>query len=160
MKNKWASDKKIAALKCTLNLTGHLAVVESRNKMNLKHVFSYPLTPVPLSLCEGDGTMAKTSKCTLLQSLESRVEKSSPESVSAAVVDGNYLLHTLPPNMPATYGGLAASILTQAVSLSHNASTSSLTRTQHLPSSAMNGVAEVRQTENTSLQERINGVQT
>ena len=92
-------------------------------KRHLDHVFTFPLTQVPLSLCYCDGTMAKTEKTALFRHLESKVESSFPSSASvdACVVDGSFMLRVgpiLPPNLPATYGRLAATILIQATALS------------------------------------------
>ena len=80
-----------------------------------------PLTPVPLSLCYCDGTMAKTEKTALFRHLESKVERSFPSSayVDGCEVDGSILLRVLPPNLPTTYGRLAATILIQATALSN-----------------------------------------
>ena len=88
--------------------------------IDLSHVFMFPLTPVPLSLCYCDRTMVKTEKTALFRHLESKVESSFPSSASvdACVVDGSFLLRVLPPNLPTTYGKLAATILIQATALS------------------------------------------
>ena len=37
-----------------------------------------------------------------------------PENVGANILDGQFLLHTSPPNLPPTYEGIARSILTQS----------------------------------------------
>jgi len=50
--------------------------------------------------------------------LEGKVTSDVPSTVDACVIDGNFLLHALPPNLPRTYGGLARSILIQAAALS------------------------------------------
>ena len=72
------------------------------------------------ALCYCDGTMTKTEKTALFRHLESNVESSFPSSASvdACVVDGRFLPRVLPPNLPATYGRLAATILIQATALS------------------------------------------
>ena len=98
---------------------GRLVVLASERKLDLQFIFMYPLTPVPLSMFHIDGTMAKTDKSALLSILEGKmtdVQSTSPQA-SAYIVDGQYLLHTLPPNLPSTYGGLARSILVQVVAL-------------------------------------------
>ena len=58
--NKRHPDKKVAALVVTGDLMGPLVILLSKNEIDLEHVFRYPLTPVPLSLCCSDGMMAKT----------------------------------------------------------------------------------------------------
>jgi len=114
-RNKRNQDKRVASLVCTRDLMGRLLVLACRRELDLKYVFSFPLTPVPLSLCSGDGLMVKTQKSALFDLLEKQVPRhSSPTSVDACIIDGNFLLHTLPPHLPGTYGGLAAGILQHA----------------------------------------------
>ncbi|KAG1672153.1 hypothetical protein GQR58_016100 [Nymphon striatum] len=72
----------------------------------LKEVQGGPLTPVPLTLSRTDGTMMTMShgtKSDLFKYLESRVaEHGSPTKVKSTIIDGNFLMHCLPP----TYGRL------------------------------------------------------
>jgi len=118
-RNRRTTDKRIAALKCTRDLMGRLVILATKRKLNLEHIFSYPLTPLPQSLCNRDEMMAKTNKSQLLNLLEKRVNESTkPERIDAYIIDAQFLLHVLPPNLPASYGGLARSILLQAVALS------------------------------------------
>ena len=86
-------------------------MLASKKELGLEYVFRYPLTPVPLSLCCSDGMMAKTEKHSLFSLLEKKVPQSSPGTVDAYVIDGQSLLHTIRPNIPGKYGGLAACIL-------------------------------------------------
>jgi hypothetical protein len=116
--NKRTSNKKVQELRCTRDLMGRLAVVASQRQLDLEAIFSYPLTPVPLCLFAGDGTMIKTEKSTLLKELEKRVEPSPPPSSAAYIIDGNFLLHLMPSNKAAKYGKLARIILLQALSCS------------------------------------------
>ena len=123
--NRRSTNRKIAELKCSRDLMGRLLVLATRRHIDLSHVFTFPLTPVPLSLCYCDGTMAKTEKTALFRHLESKVESSFPSSASvdACVVDGSFLLRVLPPNLLATYGrlplaGSPQQILIQATALS------------------------------------------
>ena len=107
--NRRSTNRKIAELKCSRDLMGRLLVLATRRHLDLSHVFTFPLTPVPLSLCYCDGTMVNTEKTALVRHLESKVESSFPSSahVNACVVDGSSLLRVLPPNLPITYGKLA-----------------------------------------------------
>jgi hypothetical protein len=117
--NKRAPDKRIASLVCTRDLMGRLVIIACHRKLDLEHVFSYPLTPVPLSMCNTDGLMVKTEKSNLLHLLESKVRSTMPRSIDAVVIDGMFLLHVLPPHIPGTYGALAAVILRQVTALSN-----------------------------------------
>ncbi len=117
--NKRNPDKRVASPICSRDLMGRLIILANKQQLNLERVFSYPLTPVPLSMRNSDGTMAKTEKSALFRLLEGKASHSPPPNiVDACIVDGNFLLHTLPPHLPGTYGGLAAGILQQATSLS------------------------------------------
>ena len=116
---KKSVDRKIAELKCTRDLMGRLVVLAMKKDLDLEHVMSCPLTTVPLSLCSTDGMMAKTDKSVLLNVLENKVEQhKSPQVVDACIIDGNFLVHTLPATkLPARFGGVARSYLLLAVSL-------------------------------------------
>jgi hypothetical protein len=84
-----------------------------------KKVFEFPLTPVPLSLANLDGTMNKTDKSKLMHKLESLVEKPAnpkPESITITLVDAMFLLHTLNPAV--TFGGIAWQLLRYLCSMS------------------------------------------
>ena len=62
---------------------------------------------------ELDEVIAKTDKSSLFELLETKVTdmQEKPKSLSAYLIDGQFLLHSLPPNLPPTYGGLARSML-------------------------------------------------
>lgn len=120
-KNRKAQDKRVAELKGTRDLMGRLVILATKRDLDLPFIFEFPLTPVPLSMCNTDGTMAKTEKSALFKLLESKVQgDAKPGLTRACIIDGQFLLHTLPPNLPATYGGLARSILIQTVALCKN----------------------------------------
>ena len=118
--NRRSTNRNISELKCSRDLMGRFLILATRRHLDLSHVFTFPLTPVPLSLCYCDGTIAKTEKTAFFRHLESKVDSSFPSSASvdACVVDGSFLLRVLPPNLPATHGRLAATILIQTTALS------------------------------------------
>ncbi|ESO90052.1 hypothetical protein LOTGIDRAFT_164355 [Lottia gigantea] len=97
---------------------GQLLLIAVNRKLDLEYVLTYPLTPVPLSMCNYDGTLAKTDKSTLFRELEKMVngETLTTPSLDAYVIDGNFLLHLLPNKISPTYGGLASTILIMATS--------------------------------------------
>ena len=92
--NRRSTNRNIAELKCSRDMMGRFLIFAPKRHLDLSHVFTFPLTPVPLSLCYCDGTMAKTEKTALFRHLESKVESSfpSPASVDACVVDGSFQL--------------------------------------------------------------------
>ena len=55
-------DLKVMELQGTRDLFGRLLFLSTKEGIDLEHVFKYPLTPVPLSLCHLDGTVNKTDK--------------------------------------------------------------------------------------------------
>ena len=120
---------------------GRFLIFATRRHLDLSHVFTFPLTPVPLSLCYCDGTMAKTEKTALFRHLESKAKSSfpSPASVEACVVGESFLRRVLPPNIPATYGRIAATILIQATALS-NKHVDIIFDTDETPSIKMMGI--------------------
>ena len=103
---------KEAQLKCTSALLGRIAFTAATNDTDLEHVFSFPLTPVPLSMGHSDGTMAHTDKSKLFKILEGTVsDHGSPSFVGTHIIDGNFQLHCISPDQPATYGELSRNIL-------------------------------------------------
>lgn len=111
VQNRRTPNRKVADLKCTRDLMGHLLILAMSEEVDLGHVLSFPLILVPLSLCHNDGIMTKTDKSKLLHVLEKRVSQSSPGGVDACVIDGNFLLHTIPPNLPKTFASIARVML-------------------------------------------------
>ncbi len=149
--NRRSTNRNIAELKCSRDLMGRFLILATRRHLDLSHVFTFPSTPVPLSLCYCDGTMAKTEKTALFRHLESKVEISFPSSASndACVVDGSFLLRVLPPNLPATYGRLPLAGSPQQYSFKQrrcqaNLSTLSSTHTKCHQSKGWKGNEEVR----------------
>ena len=93
-KQEYSGTQMFTRSKCSRDLMGRFLIFAPKRHLDLSHVFTFPLTPVPLSLCYCDGTMAKTEKTALFRHLESQVESSFPSSASvdACVVDGGFLL--------------------------------------------------------------------
>jgi len=109
------SNPIVQELRCTRDLFGRIAIIAAKRQVDFEYLLTYPLTPVPLTMCRTDGTlvtMAHGTKSDLFAVLESRVAvHGSPTKVKATVIDGNFLLHCLPPNLPPTYGGLSRYLL-------------------------------------------------
>ena len=114
--NRRTKNNAIAALKGTRNLMGRLLVLASKRSLDLQYVLQYPLTTVPLSMATPDEVMTKTNKSSLFGVLENTVkDHGRPDEVSVFIIDGQFLLHSMPTNLPPTYGGLARSILIQSL---------------------------------------------
>ena len=71
-------------------------------------VLTYPLTPVPLSLCHIDGSMNKTPKSTLMKELEMSCVLNNPKMVDVVIVDGMLFLLS---DLPETIGFVSRFIL-------------------------------------------------
>lgn len=113
---KAGKNSKEAQLKCTSALLGRIAFTAATKNIDLEHVFSFPLTPVPLTMCNGDGMMAHTDKSKLFTLLEERVsEHGCPTYVGTHIIDGNFQLHCMSPDQPETYGGLSRNILSSCL---------------------------------------------
>ena len=100
---------------------GRLLTLPAKRRLDLEYILEFPLTPVPLSLCTAEGSMSKTDKNRLLHILEANVpasEDCNQGSLCFCIIDGQCLLHCLPPHIPPTYASLARAILSQTVSMS------------------------------------------
>ena len=119
-KNPRATNPVIKELRCTRDLFGRLDIIAAERKVDFEYLVTFPLTPVPLTMCRTDGTMVTMrhgKKNDLFSVLEGRVaDHGSPTEVKASVIDGNFLLHCLPPNLPPTYGGLSRYLLNTVLS--------------------------------------------
>ena len=114
---------KTVELKCSRDLMGRLVVLATEQKLDLRVILNYPLMPVPFSMASPDGTILKTDKSSLRDHLESKTSQShgtpshdGPKNVTCCIIDAQFLLHVLPPNILGSYGDLARSILISAVS--------------------------------------------
>lgn len=89
-----------------------IIVVVSRQKtsaaVDLRHILSFPVTEVPLSLAHSDGSTLKTEKSVLLRLLETHLDTSiSAKTVGATVIDEGLLLHTVLQYNSEFYGAIA-----------------------------------------------------
>ena len=80
-------------------LFGRLLAVSKQRDLNLEQVLSHELAPVPHSLFNDDGTMRKTTKADLANTLESNCDEFQVLAVSNdnhfAIIDGMALLQAL-----------------------------------------------------------------
>lgn len=99
------------------NLFARLLVISQSRRMDLRHVLSFPLGPLPLA---PQGTLCKTTKAKLLPLLESsttaEANEPSASSRTAVILDGMAILQSLSSPGP-TFGDLAASVLTSILSV-------------------------------------------
>lgn len=53
------ADKRVAFLVCTENLMGCVLILAGMRYLDLRHLLTFPLTPVPCSMYSEDGLMIK-----------------------------------------------------------------------------------------------------
>ena len=96
---------------------GRIILVASQLKsgFNLKHLLSFPITEVPLSLAHSNGSPLKTDKCKLLKVLEMKqlniVTTENLPNITATIIDEGLLLHTVLNNSSGSYGAIARELL-------------------------------------------------
>eukprot|EP00794_Sanderia_malayensis_P015514 gene15514-17096_t len=99
-------DGKLVAACLMRDLFGSILHLSLEQNIDMAEVMKYPLTPVPLSLSNVDGTMLKTPKSKLMSQLEKRVSTSPPPKVEAYVINAAFFFHHF-CNLPETFGGVA-----------------------------------------------------
>ena len=62
VKSKKKSNNKVTEVRMERNLYGRLLCIALEKWIDLSVVLTYPITPIPLSMCHIDGTMASTKK--------------------------------------------------------------------------------------------------
>lgn len=102
---------KDVVLKADRGLFARMIVMAQNRQMDMRAVLTYPLGPLPWSLATTDGTLAKTTKSSLLHILEaySPVMNEIPESATW-IIDGMALLQTL-KDIPKTFSAFAVCVL-------------------------------------------------
>ncbi|GFU47188.1 hypothetical protein TNCV_4654401 [Trichonephila clavipes] len=101
--NNWWKTVEVRVQK---DLFGRILGISIDHKVDMAKIFTYPITPVPLSLCHFDGGICKTHKSILMKCLEKDVEHNPPSHIDLAVIDGFFLLHTM-KNVPKTFGNIS-----------------------------------------------------
>ena len=110
---KVAKEGQIRELKHERNMFARLLTISMNSKIDLKSVFTYPLTAVPLSLSYNDGTKLSTPKSALFHHLESFCEHDIPRDKDVLIIDGFFFVYTSfsKSNHPSTYGLIGETIL-------------------------------------------------
>ena len=86
--NLTTKDKQIKETKCTRDIFGRLLFLAVTQRLDLAVVLTFPLTQVPLSLCHIIGDMNKTSKCTLMETVEAMgTSDDMPVRTDAYIID-------------------------------------------------------------------------
>lgn len=107
-----AKDGKTIEACMMRDLFGSLLYLSLEKKIDIAEVLSYPLTPLPLSLCHIDGSIQKTPKSALLKYLETKTDSMSPPNVDVQIIDAMFFLH-LYSNLPSNFKGVAKYLLSR-----------------------------------------------
>ena len=107
-------DSKIEELQGKRDIIGRLLYLAVIEDVHLYLVFTYPLTPIPLSLAHVHGTLHKTTKTKLMYELEEKVTSGNPLTNDAYVVDAMFFLRSQ-VQIPKTFVELAKRGLTLCV---------------------------------------------
>ena len=113
--------KPIKVNNTTINLKSdretfaRLLVVQQNRRISLQDVLKFELSSFPLALANPDGTMTKTMKVKLFQSLQDKIPTiPSCRSNTPNIFDGMVLLQKLPPNLE-TFGNVSDYLLTKVL---------------------------------------------
>lgn len=101
---------KVQEIRMQRDLFGRLLGISLEQNIDITKVLSYPLTPVPMSLCHLDGTICKTDKSILMKYLEAKLESQAPTSNDVMLLDGFFILHLI-KEVPHTFGKISTKIL-------------------------------------------------
>ena len=106
---------KEIVLKADRNLFGHMIVVAQSREIDMKQVLSHPLGPIPWALANGDGSLRKTDKATVMNDTTQNVPvaETIPDQ-SACIVDAMSIIQKLDGNGK-TFQVLAKSALKMVI---------------------------------------------
>lgn len=90
------STNKETVLKADHKLFGHMVLIATSRKLDMRSVLTHPLGPLPWSLSNCDGNLKKTSKATLARQLEKNVSlvETIPQP-STCIIDGISLVQNV-----------------------------------------------------------------
>lgn len=100
-----------------------LLIVAQEKGLDLREVLTYPLSSVPSAVANSDGSMAKTTKSTILHEIEKQVPESTALATSALAADTVLIIDALAMiqqqrSFPETFGQFAKSLFQQVVAMS------------------------------------------
>lgn len=115
------SSQSTASVKEHRDILARMLMIAQEKGLNLKDTLKYPLSSMPNTLANFDGSMVKTTKAALLHELEklTQVDTSSSDLVishdSVVIIDAMVLIQQQ-RHIPETFGDFATSILKQILS--------------------------------------------
>lgn len=87
------------------DLFGRMLAISINENTDIEKILTYPLTPVPMSMCHLDGSIFKTDTSVLLKALEKNVQSKAPTYTDVCLIDGFFLMHCI-KDLPKTFGSV------------------------------------------------------
>ena len=116
VKLKTKNINKISEVRMERNLYGRILCIALVESIDMRWVFTYPITPVPLSMCHRWNYGFYKQTQTLVAPLEKGICSLQPEHVDCRVFDGTFFLRTI-KDFPSSYGRLSEIILKKVCAL-------------------------------------------
>ena len=102
---------KTIVLKMERNLFSQMLALSLKHNISIDLILSYPLTPIPLTLGQLDGSMNKTQKSVLYDILDAREKIQPPRRIDVLLVDAFFFLHLHSKKLPNTFGKVVGYLL-------------------------------------------------
>ena len=98
-------------MKIQRDVFGRLLYMAVKTNIDVEKALTYPLAPMPFSLCRSTGEICKTQKSVIIETLIAHQYKIYDiPTADVHIIDGFYLLHTL-KNLPEKYESISRHIL-------------------------------------------------
>lgn len=112
IKRKLTVGNKVQEIRMQRDTFGRLLALSMNPdfKLDLAKALSYPITPLPMSLCHFDDTICKTSKSSLMNLLAAEVKSEGPPYEDIVLLDGFFILHLM-KDVPKLFENIAKKIL-------------------------------------------------
>lgn len=107
-KKKIIVNNKVQEVRMQHDLFGRMLGISMENSTDLENIFTFPITPMPPSLCHSDGTICDTKKAVMMKIL--RCDSHLPAHIDVVIVDGFFLIHTM-RDVPQLFGNISKKIL-------------------------------------------------
>lgn len=115
-KKKTKIGGKVQEVRIQRDIFGRMLGISMDHKVDIAKILSFPVTPVPLSMCHFDGTICKTVKSTLMKTLEKNIEHHPPPHIDILIIDGFFVLHTM-KDVPKKFGNISKKLLQMVTQL-------------------------------------------
>lgn len=101
-------NEKVQEIRLQRDLFGRMLGIAIKEKTDVEKILTFPITPVPMSLCHLDGSICKTEKSALKSCFQ--LSDDLPQQVNIRIIDGFYLLHCI-KEIPQNFKNISKKIL-------------------------------------------------